>query len=145
MITNYNSSKEITIVLNQKKIQLFNLPLPEKDGLGIHSVIQMDGSISFGPNSYLVDEIDYGIDYRYVEDFHRSISKYLDIEIKELYPDYSGIRPRFKANNGSHNDFIISNEESKGFPNLINLIGIESPGLTCSLSIAKYVKEIIEF
>ena len=86
----------MVIVLNPKKdANCLIYPLTRKRWTRHPLVIQMDGSISFGPNSYLVDEIDYGIDYRYVEDFHRSISKYLDIEIKELYPDYSGIRPRF--------------------------------------------------
>jgi len=119
-------------------------PLPEKIGLGVHSVIQLDGSVSFGPNAYFVNELDYSIDSKYWDDFYNSINKYLEIDKGDLYPDYTGIRPKPFGPNESSKDFVIQNEIEKGFPNLINLIGIESPGLTSSLAIGKYIKKIID-
>ena len=83
---------------------MFNLPLPEKYGLGIHSVIQLDGSVSFGPNAYYVEELDYGIDSKFQTDFYNSI-KYLDIEREHLYPDYTGIRPKPFAKGEDSKDF----------------------------------------
>ena len=62
----------------------------------------------------------------------------------KLTPDFSGIRPKIK-NNGNFSDFIIKNEKDQGFNNFINLIGIDSPGLTSSLSIAKYVENLIDY
>ena len=118
-------------------------PLPEKIGLGIHTVLQLDGSVSFGPNAYYVDEIDYGIDDRNLSAFHTSINKYLDIDKSELKVDYSGIRPKPFAKDEDPKDFVIKNEVDQGFPNFVNLIGIESPGLTCSLAIGKYVKKML--
>ena len=118
-------------------------PLPEKHGLGIHSVIQLDGSVSFGPNAYYVDELDYSLDSKFKNDFYESISKYLKINEDDLYPNYSGIRPKPFGPGEEAIDFVIKNEIDKGYPNMINLIGIESPGLTCSLSIGKYVKNLI--
>ncbi len=61
-----------------------------------------------------------------------------------LSADQAGIRPKIKKFNGDFQDFIISEESEKGFKNLINLIGIESPGLTSSLAIAEYVSNIVE-
>ena len=118
-------------------------PLPDKIGLGIHTVLQLDGSTSFGPNAYYVDEIDYGIDDKHLDSFHTSINRYLDIDKEELKVDYSGIRPKPFAADEEPKDFLIVNEEESGFSNFINLIGIESPGLTSSLAIAKYVKKIL--
>ena len=118
-------------------------PIPEKYGLGVHSVIQLDGSVSFGPNAYYVDELDYSVDSRFQDEFYSSISKYLDVDDGDLYPDYAGIRPKPYGQGEEPEDFIIKNEISHGYPNLINLIGIESPGLTSSLAIGKYVRSII--
>ena len=120
-------------------------PLPEKHGLGIHSVLQLDGSVSFGPNAYYVDKLDYSIDSRFQDEFYNSIHKYLDINKDDLYPDYTGIRPKPFGPRGESKDFVLQNEAEKGFPNMINLIGIESPGLTCSLAIGKYIKKMINY
>ena len=118
-------------------------PLPSKLGLGIHSVLQLDGSVSFGPNAYYVDDISYEIDEKNLDNFHLSINKYLDINKDELFVDYSGIRPKPFGLGEEPKDFMIENELSNGFPNFINLIGIESPGLTCSLAIGHYVKSLL--
>jgi L-2-hydroxyglutarate oxidase LhgO len=66
------------------------------------------------------------------------------LELKDLSPDQAGIRPKLQKPGDSVRDFIIREESDNGFPGLINLIGIESPGLTACLSIGKYVKELIK-
>jgi L-2-hydroxyglutarate oxidase LhgO len=128
-----------------KDLKCLIYPLPDKIGLGIHTVLQLDGSVSFGPNAYYVDEIDYSIDDRHLDSFHSSINEYLDLDKEELKIDYSGIRPKPFAVDEAPKDFVIKNEIDLGFPNLINLIGIESPGLTCSLAIGRYVKGIVKY
>ena len=70
------------------------------------------------------------------------INNYLDVDKDDIYEDFSGIRPKIKFD-GKFNDFIIQNEYKKGYRNFINLIGLDSPGLTSCLAIAKYVKSII--
>lgn len=127
---------------NQYKCLIY--PLPEKYGLGIHSVIQLDGSVSFGPNAYFVNELDYSIDSKYQDDFYNSINKYLEIDKGDLYPDYTGIRPKPFGIDEKPKDFIIKNESELGFPNLVNLIGIESPGLTSCFAIANYVRGMLD-
>ena len=118
-------------------------PLPDKNSLGIHTVIDMDGGISFGPNAYSTNKIDYNVDDSHQQEFCDKINKYLDISYDDLWIDSSGIRPKIKQKKGFR-DFVISNEKDKGYENFINLIGIESPGLTCCFSIAEYVENIIE-
>jgi len=126
-----------------KDLKCLIYPLPDKMGLGIHTVLQLDGSVSFGPNAYYVDQINYDIDNRHLDTFHASINKYMDIDKEELSVDYSGIRPKPFAEDEKSKDFVILNEVDRGFPNFINLVGIESPGLTSSLAIGRYVKDML--
>ena len=126
-----------------KNLKCLIYPLPEKIGLGIHTVLQLDGSVSFGPNAYYVDEIDYDISTESLDYFHSSINKYLDINKEDLHVDYTGIRPKPFAVHESPKDFVITDESRSGYPNFINLIGIESPGLTSSLAIGRHVISIL--
>jgi len=117
-------------------------PLPSIASLGIHSVLSLNGDVSFGPNIYKVNSIDYNIDDTYKEKYINEVNKLIKYEDLDLYKDFSGIRPKIKYD-GSFNDFIIKNEHDSGCNNFINLIGIDSPGLTSCLSIAKYVESLI--
>jgi 2-hydroxyglutarate dehydrogenase len=65
------------------------------------------------------------------------------LELEDLEPESSGIRPLLQSPEETVKDFVISHEDGKGFPGLINLIGIESPGFTSSLAIGRYVKELV--
>ena len=76
--------------------------------------------------------------------FLKDINQYLDIPEEALSEDFTGIRPKIQAPGEPAQDFIITNEKEQGYNNFINLIGIESPGLTSSLAIAEYVKDIID-
>ena len=119
-------------------------PLPTKISLGTHIVLHLDGSIGFGPNAYYVDEIDYSMDDSNKKTFLKHINKFMDLPENALSEDFAGIRPKIQAPGKASQDFIIKNETENGYHNFINLIGIESPGLTSSLAIAEYIKEIID-
>jgi len=129
-----------------KNIEHLVYPVPDPTGisLGIHIRINLNGELSFGPNAYYVDELGYGMDETYHRQFHESVSEYLDIEFDEMWQDDSGIRPKLQNKGEGFRDFVIENEKEKGFPNFINLIGIESPGLTSCLAISKYVENLID-
>jgi len=125
-----------------RKLNCLVYPIPSIASLGIHSVLNLDGGVSFGPNMYKVNSVNYSIDNKYHEEYFNKINKFLDINKDDIYPDFSGIRPKIKFEN-KFNDFIIKNEIENGYDNFINLIGIDSPGVTSSLAIAAYVHDII--
>ena len=127
---------------NIKNLNCLIYPIPKVESLGIHSVLSLNGDVSFGPNIYQVDDIKYNIDARFKNQYIEEIKQLLDVDNMDIYEDFSGIRPKIKFD-GEFNDFIIKNEIDEGYENFINLIGIDSPGLTSSLAIAKYVKNII--
>ncbi len=127
----------------RNKIQSLIYPLPSKISLGIHIVLHLDGTIGFGPNAYYVKKINYAMKNTHKKEFLKNINHYLNINENELIEDFSGIRPKIQKEGEAVQDFIIKNEYEKGYENFINLIGIESPGLTSSLAIAKYIKKII--
>ena len=129
---------------NIKNLNCLIYPLPKKVSLGLHTVLSLNGDVSFGPNYYKVNNVDYSIDNKHESEYLAGFKQLLDDNDLKLTPDFSGIRPKIK-NNGSFNDFIIKNEKDQGFNNFINLIGIDSPGLTSSLSIAKYVESLINY
>jgi len=120
-------------------------PVPGKVGVGIHNCIAIDGRERLGPDEYYVDEIEYTVDENKKQlfyDYAKNLFPF--IEIEDLEPESSGIRPMLQSPGESLKDFVIRHEEDRGFPGLINLIGIESPGLTSSLAIGRYVKGIVE-
>jgi L-2-hydroxyglutarate oxidase LhgO len=126
-----------------KNINCLIYPLPSEVSLGIHAAIQLNGDVFFGPNAYSVDEINYHIDDSHKNSFLNHIKKYMDIKSDDIWPDFCGIRPKLQAKGMSFEDFYINNELTSGAKNFINLLGIDSPGLTSSLSIAEYVESII--
>ena len=126
---------------NMKKL-VYPVPDPEGKYLGIHTVLDLDGGLSFGPNAYYVDDLNYNMTSDNKAQFHEAINRYLDISWDDLHPAMTGIRPKLQAQSDLFKDFVIENNSE--YKNFINLIGIESPGLTSCLAIAKYVREIIE-
>lgn len=131
---------------NAHKFPLKHLvyPPPLSNALGIHVVLDLGGGIRLGPDARYVSEIDYNVNENDRAGFFGSVRRFLpDIRINDLEPDVSGIRPKLQVEGGPQRDFVIKEESSKGLPNFINLIGIESPGLTASLSIAEIVKGFV--
>ena len=126
---------------------IYPVPLKNLTGLGVHATVDLGGGLKLGPNTIYLNrnEYDYKVDESHLIDFYNSAKKYLPfLEKHDLSPDQAGIRPKLQGPGQEYRDFIINEESDKGFPNLINLIGIESPGLTASMAIAKYVDKIIE-
>ncbi len=119
-------------------------PIPQQTSLGIHTVMDLQGQLKLGPNAFYVDEINYDVDSSHATKFYQSAKAFLPfIELDDLSPDMAGIRPKLQESGEPVKDFVIIHEEKRGFPGLINLIGIESPGLTACLSIGKYVKGML--
>jgi L-2-hydroxyglutarate oxidase LhgO len=115
-------------------------PVPEQSGVGIHITPSVDGSVRLGPDTKYVDKIEYTVDENDKADFYRAAHRYLpSIEPDDLMPDFAGVRPKLQGLGEGFRDYVIRDETDKGLPGLINLIGIESPGLTASPAIAEYV------
>lgn len=122
-------------------------PVPKEDraSLGIHASLDLMGGLRLGPDDEYVEKIDYNVDVTKRKTFYESVKPFLPfIEFEDLNPDTSGIRPKLQGPQEDFRDFIIKDEIDNDFPGFINLIGIESPGLTASLSIAKIVCRIVK-
>ncbi|MBU0581037.1 MAG: FAD-dependent oxidoreductase, partial [Candidatus Margulisbacteria bacterium] len=121
---------------------VYPIPSAKKTGLGIHITLDLAGKMKFGPNDYYINtRDDYKIDKRNLNDFHNSAQKLLpNLKKDDFYPDMAGIRPKLQGPSDEVKDFIIKEE----FPGFINLIGIESPGLTSALAIADYVDNLLK-
>ena len=114
-------------------------PIPQKDGLGIHSTICLSGETHFGPDTEQLKSINIDVSRHLENKFKKSISKYWSkITDRNLVPDYSGIRTKIVGN-----DFCIQNNKINQNISLINLFGIESPGLTSSIAIGEFVKNLV--
>jgi L-2-hydroxyglutarate oxidase LhgO len=137
-------------VINGKNKYISHLiyPVPYKNniGLGIHATLDVNNRMKLGPNAIFLPNkiIDYKVNENRKFDFFNSVRHFLPfIELDDLQPEQCGIRPKLQKPGDAFRDFIIKNEAERGFENFINLIGIESPGLTSCLSIAKMVKNIL--
>jgi L-2-hydroxyglutarate oxidase LhgO len=118
-------------------------PLPEAAGLGVHLTIDLGGQAKFGPDVEWIDEPSYEVDVARARGFYAEIAKYWPgIHAHELQPAYAGIRPKINGPTETAADFHIAGAETHGVHGIINLFGIESPGLTGSLSIANQVKDM---
>ncbi len=112
-------------------------PLPEKAGLGVHFTMDLAGNARFGPDVEWVDAADYAVDPARAERFYEAIRRYWpQLPDGALEPDYAGIRPKLTGTDG---DFQIARNGA-----LINLMGIESPGITASLALARHIQQMIE-
>ena len=115
-------------------------PMPAAGGLGVHLTLDLAGQARFGPDVEWIESIDYGVDPRRCESFYAAIRTYWpDLPDGALQPAYAGIRPKIARPGGSSTDFLIQDERDHGVPGLVNLFGIESPGLTASLAIAQEI------
>ena len=117
-------------------------PVPVMGSLGLHACCDMAGRIRFGPDIEWVDHIDYTVDAKRVTMFEEAVRRYWPaLPDHALMPDYCGIRPKLARASHYDTDFVIQTEAEHKIPNLINLYGIESPGLTSSLALAELVAE----
>jgi L-2-hydroxyglutarate oxidase LhgO len=124
---------------------IYPVPPPEFTGVGIHVTLDLEGRIRLGPSIEYVDSINYVVDNQHKQLFYDSVRRFLpSIEYDDLEPEMAGIRPKLQGPNEDIKDFVIRDENDKSLPNFINLIGIESPGLTAAPAIARYVRNLIE-
>jgi 2-hydroxyglutarate dehydrogenase len=138
----YSSSKPSTRTL------IYPAPVPGHAGLGTHLTLDLGGRIRFGPDVQWVDSpTDYNTTGKNLDEAIKEIRRYLPrVDASKIHPDYCGIRPKLKASGSAvsgkgFQDFIIRNED--GFTGFVNLLGIESPGLTSSLAIAEIVDDLL--
>lgn len=115
-------------------------PMPDAAWLGVHVGLDLAGRCKFGPDLHWVDELDYDVDDGEIEAFYASIRRYWpELPDGSLEPDYTGIRPKIYARGQPARDFYIQCADEHGVPGLVNLYGIESPGLTSSIAIGEHV------
>jgi L-2-hydroxyglutarate oxidase LhgO len=114
-------------------------PVPEPGGLGVHLTIDLGGQAKFGPDVEWIERLDYNVDPARGERFYAEVRKYWPgLKDGALAPAYAGIRPKLSATDGYPPDFVIQGPRDHGVGGLVNLYGIESPGLTASLAIAEH-------
>lgn len=119
-------------------------PVPQRAGLGVHLTLDLGGQAKFGPDTQWVTAENYDIDPSRGDSFYAAVRRYWP-ELKDgaLQPDYTGIRPKISAPNEPAADFMISDTNHHHIPGLINLFGIESPGITSSLALALRVQSTL--
>ena len=115
-------------------------PVPESAGLGVHLTLDLAGQARFGPDVQWIEDIDYQVDPARCANFTEAIRSYWPgLPDDCLAPGYAGIRPKLGGASSPSADFVIQSAETHQVPGLVNLYGIESPGLTASLAIAEEV------
>lgn len=120
-------------------------PMPSHAGLGVHLTVDLGGQAKFGPDTEWVDTEDYMVDPRRADAFYAAVRNYWPaLPDDALTPGYAGIRPKIAGPQDPAADFLIAGPQDHGIPNLIQLFGIESPGLTASLAIARHVSRLLQ-
>lgn len=120
-------------------------PMPNNAGLGVHLTVDLGGQAKFGPDTEWVDGENYDIDPRRADAFYAAVRQYWpDLPDNALQPGYTGIRPKIVGPGEAAADFVIAGPATHGVRGLLNLFGIESPGLTASLAIAREARAALE-
>jgi L-2-hydroxyglutarate oxidase LhgO len=115
-------------------------PVPVPGGLGVHITLDLAGQARFGPDVEWIPDVDYAVDPRRGEAFYAAVRRYWPrLRDGALQPGYAGIRPKISGPNEAAADFVVQGPETHGVLGLVNLYGIESPGLTASLPLADEV------
>jgi L-2-hydroxyglutarate oxidase LhgO len=112
-------------------------------GLGVHLTIDLGGQARFGPDVEWIDSLDYTVDPRRADSFYDAVRRYWpDLKDGALQPGYAGIRPKIVPKGAPGQDFVVQGPAVHGIPGLVNLFGIESPGLTAAIALAAHVVEV---
>ncbi|MFT5446281.1 MAG: L-2-hydroxyglutarate oxidase LhgO [Gammaproteobacteria bacterium] len=120
-------------------------PMPQGAWLGVHATLDLAGRCRFGPDLHWVDDLNYDVDAHAMDDFYASIRRWWpDLADGQLQPDYSGIRPKIYGPGEEAADFLLQGPATHGIAGLVNLYGIESPGITSSLAIAEQVRALLD-
>lgn len=121
-------------------------PLPGHVSLGVHAVVDLDGGLKFGPDAAYLPErrLDYAVDPGLRAAFAAGVRRLVPaIEADDLSPDMAGIRAKLQGPGQGFRDFVVAEESGRGLPGLVNLVGIDSPGLTSCLAIAEHVDALL--
>ncbi len=119
-------------------------PVPVQGGLGVHLTLDMSGSARFGPDVEWIDSVDYTVDPARSVAFYDEIRRYWPgLADGALQPAYAGVRPKLSGPGQPAADFIVQGPADHGAGQIVNLFGIESPGLTSSLAIADHVVDLL--
>jgi L-2-hydroxyglutarate oxidase LhgO len=119
-------------------------PVGGQGWLGIHMTIDLAGAARFGPDLEWIPQVDYTVNPDRAHEFHESIRRYWpQIQEGRLQPAYAGVRPRLSGPGEAARDFLISGPEQHGIAGIVNLFGMESPGLTASLAIGDVVAAMV--
>jgi L-2-hydroxyglutarate oxidase LhgO len=119
-------------------------PVPHGPGLGVHLTVDLGGRYRLGPDAHYVDRIHYDVDPAKGPAFAELARRFLpELEAAQIAPDYAGMRPKLAGPGEDFRDFVIAEESARGLPGLVNLIGIESPGLTSAGAIAARVLRLL--
>lgn len=121
-------------------------PVPKRNlmGLGVHATKDLSGSLRLGPNALPAKSRSYEVDPSHAQAFFESARQMLPfLELADLAPDMAGIRPKIQRPGETVKDFVVRHEAGQGLAGMINLIGIESPGLTSCLSLGRYVADMV--
>jgi L-2-hydroxyglutarate oxidase LhgO len=117
-------------------------PMPADGGLGVHLTLDLAGQARFGPDVEWVETVGYDVDPGRAQSFYPAIRTYWPgLPDGALQPAYAGVRPKIARPGGPSTDFLIQTEDEHGVSGLVNLFGIESPGLTACLAIADEVAD----
>lgn len=125
---------------------IYPVPHQNMEGIGIHVTIDMAGGVKLGPDVKYLDTnvYDYKLTPSKQEAFFKSAKRFLPfLEFDDIAPEMAGIRPKIQKPGDPPKDYYIMEESGRGYPGFINLIGMESPALTSSIAIAKYVEKLI--
>jgi len=125
---------------------VYPVPRPKSAGLGIHATLDLAGGLRLGPDDKYIDrdKLNYDVDINDKDKFYSCAKSFLPfLQKDDLIPDTAGIRPKLQEEDEPERDFLIKEEADLGFSGFVNLIGIESPGLTSAISIARYVESLI--
>jgi len=120
-------------------------PVPVPGGLGTHITLDLGGRYRLGPDVEYVDRPRYEIDASKAEKFASAVRRYLpELEASDLSPDFAGVRPKLQGPGEPFRDFVVEEASRHGAPGLVNLLGIESPGLTASSALARRVADLVD-
>lgn len=120
-------------------------PVHGRAGLGVHITLDLAGRVLLGPDANYVVRPDYAVDADKAAQFAEAAGRYLPgLRAEWLSPDQAGIRPKLAGPGESFRDFVVAEESARGLPGLVNLVGIESPGLTAAPAIAEQVAGLLD-
>ncbi|XVE98972.1 hypothetical protein REPUB_Repub03eG0155900 [Reevesia pubescens] len=151
----YARGSYFTLSISKPPFKHLIYPIPEEGGLGVHVTLDLDGQLKFGPDvewihhppddtATFLNRFNYSVSADRVVRFYPEIRKYYpNLKDGSLLPGYVGIRPKLSGPGQPACDFVIQGEEIHGVSGLVNLYGVESPGLTSSMAIAEYVAAIL--